>query len=850
MRTERVSPLHFIPRNLRVVLPLVLLLLLGLFLLRGSSTSGNAATRREPIDMAATEKALERIRDTATTGVDITFIVPHYRQTHLLSQAIDSIFDGGFDDYEIFVINDSGSATDVELYHEYAERYAAKYPSRVFYVSPSEENDDTQFEDEGLNADGEPITTTASLSNLLSGSGFGVVSTNFQSQVAVDIEPSNTNNRIQEGPAMHSTRNRVVFLNKPFNSGLAATRNYGIQYATGLWICPLDADDWFQPGIAASFQRFLDQRRETWKSTLYDVIISDLGTATSVFQPLDDPLIDIRIQNRFHVSGFFRRNLAQKQHYRNLFYFGWEDWDFWLNVLSRSPTLKIGFIREPLVFYSVGSMHHYCGERRAMCTNLFRLANSEIYSPAQVLASTEALLEVDGVVINHHHGFGQLVERHGSDPIVILWNAIYLAARGTPAAAQTELARIMPQSDSHTWSNFMFLTAMLAERTSPARPSPDLRAQYKHHCGLTLATSQLSEEWRRVELCSAVRQTVLFHAVDATLFHYVFHGSVLNSADTQTYLLSLDSLFRHNAHALVVMHLENTSEIPALHQLLVEKLKYSVIFSPICTDYFAALTGHEALVNSIRRSLHDPDAHANEMTELYRLFVLAELGGSMLRPNVLALTTLARGARNSMATRTWAPEMKADRADGRGFSGDTVVDDSFLSFERRSLFIMDLLSNVAMDSVNRTFITPFAIHERAMEILPRRSKPDSFFVLQPPNRFLRPVSSADLDAWAAEGISDELWDTIFPRISAIVIPLQGGGVSRTADALRKIAGENSLLERAMRRACDSCAPPETATIETLCNAATLPVDDQVVEEEHEQEEEQAPVETETIQEES
>ncbi|MEM9567253.1 MAG: glycosyltransferase family 2 protein [Cyanobacteria bacterium P01_E01_bin.34] len=40
---------------------------------------------------------------------------------------------------------------------------------------------------------------------------------------------------------------RVTVIARPENAGSAAARNVGLDAATGEWVCPLDADDWFSP---------------------------------------------------------------------------------------------------------------------------------------------------------------------------------------------------------------------------------------------------------------------------------------------------------------------------------------------------------------------------------------------------------------------------------------------------------------------------------------------------------------------------------------------------------------------------------------------------------------------------
>lgn len=116
------------------------------------------------------------------------------------------------------------------------------------------------------------------------------------------------------------------------NQGLPATRNNGIRYAKGKYICCLDADDKLAPTyleecITKMEKEGLDLCGTYLKA--FGDIFANVKTAS------DKPTLDfIKKQNSFIVSSVFTKQIWKKiGGYDEKMKEGMEDWDFWIRLL-------------------------------------------------------------------------------------------------------------------------------------------------------------------------------------------------------------------------------------------------------------------------------------------------------------------------------------------------------------------------------------------------------------------------------------------------------------------------------------------------------------------------------------
>lgn len=79
---------------------------------------------------------------------------------------------------------------------------------------------------------------------------------------------------------------RIILLENDENSGAAITRNNGIKYATGRYICFLDADDLWDKNKLKKQLKFMNERKSAFSFTGYEFADSDgIPNGKKVFVP-------------------------------------------------------------------------------------------------------------------------------------------------------------------------------------------------------------------------------------------------------------------------------------------------------------------------------------------------------------------------------------------------------------------------------------------------------------------------------------------------------------------------------------------------------------------------------------
>ena len=117
------------------------------------------------------------------------------------------------------------------------------------------------------------------------------------------------------------------------HSGLAATRNRGIEAATGRYILPLDADNRLLPEFARNAVRYLDSSPDigviygTWR---------EFGKRSGRREPPEFDLDRLLRGNYIDACAVFRRDLWSDVGGYDPELPAWEDWEFWIHAAERS----------------------------------------------------------------------------------------------------------------------------------------------------------------------------------------------------------------------------------------------------------------------------------------------------------------------------------------------------------------------------------------------------------------------------------------------------------------------------------------------------------------------------------
>lgn len=130
---------------------------------------------------------------------------------------------------------------------------------------------------------------------------------------------------------------RFVYLKKE-NGGLSSARNFGIAYAKGEFILPLDADD----KIAANYVALAVQSfQEDPSLKVVYCKAGKFGKEFGLWQLPSFSLNNLSRKNLIFCSAFFRKiDWELVGGYDTNMVFGWEDWEFWIAILKNGGNVK------------------------------------------------------------------------------------------------------------------------------------------------------------------------------------------------------------------------------------------------------------------------------------------------------------------------------------------------------------------------------------------------------------------------------------------------------------------------------------------------------------------------------
>ncbi len=122
------------------------------------------------------------------------------------------------------------------------------------------------------------------------------------------------------------------------NAGLSATRNKGIENSIGEFILPLDADDKISKDyLAVCINEFLNDKD---LNVVYGKAVK-FGAINSVWILADYNFNNLLQSNMIFCSAMFKKTDWQKVNgYDQNMTFGYEDWEFWINILKDSGKVK------------------------------------------------------------------------------------------------------------------------------------------------------------------------------------------------------------------------------------------------------------------------------------------------------------------------------------------------------------------------------------------------------------------------------------------------------------------------------------------------------------------------------
>lgn len=136
------------------------------------------------------------------------------------------------------------------------------------------------------------------------------------------------------------------------NRGVSNARNVGIQLANTDYILNLDADDYFEPTFIEKAVDILNNNSTIGVVGSFYNVFGDCEKDTEVIKPLGGTIKDFLLKNNGLASAMFRKSCWETvSGYDEKMSKGYEDWEFWIAVLSNN--WKMHIIQEELFNYRI-----------------------------------------------------------------------------------------------------------------------------------------------------------------------------------------------------------------------------------------------------------------------------------------------------------------------------------------------------------------------------------------------------------------------------------------------------------------------------------------------------------------
>lgn len=146
-------------------------------------------------------------------------------------------------------------------------------------------------------------------------------------------------------------KNNILYIKNKQNMGLSATRNHGLQYATGKYINFLDPDDKFSPNILSEVQKFFLNLKEPVAHVSVPLVFFEAASGLHPkykFLGKKNRIIDLNNEGENFIlssaSSFYPQEVIQGKNFDSSFLCGEEDTLFNFTIYEKIN--KIGYVCE------------------------------------------------------------------------------------------------------------------------------------------------------------------------------------------------------------------------------------------------------------------------------------------------------------------------------------------------------------------------------------------------------------------------------------------------------------------------------------------------------------------------
>lgn len=247
----------------------------------------------------------------------------------------------------------------------------------------------------------------------------------------------------------------IRFIDKPNNTGLADTRNAGIETATSEWILPLDSDDMFERTFMQNAVDIIQQNKRV------DIIFTNMqkfGAEHGEWIPSEYSRQKVMFEDTMPYASLYRKELWQKVGgYDKLV--GTirqpEDWNFWISCSKHDPVVRR--IAEKLFLYRVDhrSMYHkMIKPNREVSWALLATCHPDLYPP-------QALVDAWRLIANCPDNIYQEIliapEKCPEYGLAYFWRALVNRKQGNIDDAMNDCQTAVERAKENDWQGAFVL---------------------------------------------------------------------------------------------------------------------------------------------------------------------------------------------------------------------------------------------------------------------------------------------------------------------------------------------------------------------------------------------------------
>lgn len=192
----------------------------------------------------------------------------------------------------------------------------------------------------------------------------------------------------------------LIIIRQP-NRGVSAARNAGIRETQTPLVLVLDGDDSLEPAYIEEVSKMLNDNSSMIAASSW---LQTFGVLASTVCPTGGDVAAFLSHNCCPATHIFRRSAWQQcGGYDETMRSGFEDWDFFLNMLETAPGAKIGIVEQALINYRTTpvSSNIKSMEKRLELMRYIMEKHIGIYQEHMV----EAMLGMEAISIERLYGW-------------------------------------------------------------------------------------------------------------------------------------------------------------------------------------------------------------------------------------------------------------------------------------------------------------------------------------------------------------------------------------------------------------------------------------------------------------